>query len=828
MGAAGRSDAVARPGAGGVVSRSGLFERLGASARVTVVSAPPGSGKTVLLRSWIGAAGLAECAGWVPVGHGERDPQLFWPAVVGALRRTAPGSALVQDLTAAPDLDGWAITERLLKELAPLEDRIWLVIDDTQELGSAEALRQLELLVMRGPPELRFVLATRHDLRLGLHRLRLEGELTEIRADDLRFTAEEARGLFQAAGVELAGPALAMLYERTEGWAAGLRLAALSLTGHPDPERFAAEFSGSERTVAEYLLAEVLDRQSEEVRRLLLRTCLVERVSGELADALSGESGGHRILQELEEANAFVVTLDAPRSWFRYHRLFADLLQRELRSTAAGDVTALHRAAAGWFAGHGYPVEAIRHSQGAQDWGLAARLLADAWPGLHLGGQAATVHALLAEFPVEARDGCGARGGGRGRRAGARVAGGGAALCDAGGAGIGVGAGRPARTAAGAARSGRAVAGPAARRPAGGGRGSPAAAGRGRGPGRGAARPRRGAARAGTDQPRQPPAVALPRPLRRRRRFHIHGVTGPDEYSALGDDNVYTNLMARRNLLAAADAAKRYPERARELGVNPEESAGWRDAAQAMTIPFDETLGVHPQAEGFTRRQVWDFARTPAEQYPLMLHFPYFDLYRKQVVKQADLVLAMHLHGSAFTAEQKVRNFDYYERLTVRDSSLSACTQAAIAAETGHLDLAYDYLGEAALMDLRDLEHNTRDGVHIASLAGTWVALVSGFGGLRDADGTFSFAPRLPPGLTRLAFTLFIRGRRLRVEITHAQATYALADGDPLQILHHGQPVTLAAGKPEPRPILPAPSRPRPSQPPGREPARRGPAGNPG
>jgi alpha,alpha-trehalose phosphorylase len=303
--------------------------------------------------------------------------------------------------------------------------------------------------------------------------------------------------------------------------------------------------------------------------------------------------------------------------------------------------------------------------------------------------------------------------------------------------------------------------------------------------------------------------------------FHIDGVTGPDEYSALADDNVYTNLMARRNLRAAADAAKRYPERARELGVSDEEPAGWRGAADAMTIPFDETLGVHPQADGFTRHEIWDFARTPAGQYPLMLHFPYFDLYRKQLVKQADLVLAMLLHSSAFTAEQKARNFEYYERLTVRDSSLSACIQAAVAAEVGHLDLAYDYLGEAALMDLRDLEHNTRDGVHIASLAGTWVALVSGFGGLSDADGTFSFAPRLPGGLTRLAFNLFIRGRRLRVEITDAQATYNVADGDPLQILHHGQPVTLTAGKPRTRPIPAAPSRPRPSQPPGREPARR-------
>ncbi len=404
MGPAVGSDAaagrVARPGAGGVVSRPRLFERLAAAARVTVVSAPPGSGKTVMLRSWISEADVAGSAAWVPVGRGERDPQQFWLSVLGALRQTAPGSALVHAVTAAPDLDGQAIVERLLTDLAPLRERIWLVIDDVHELGTAEALRQLELLVMRAPPELRFVLATRHDVRLGLHRLRLEGELAEIREHDLQFTLEEARELFDAAGVEL--PDAALLVERTEGWAAGLRLAALSLAGHPDPERFAAEFSGSERTVAEYLLAEVLERQSGEVRRLLLRTSVLERVNGELADLLTGDSGGERVLQDLEEANAFVVALDAARSWFRYHHLIADLLQRELRRTAPGEVAALHRATAGWFAGHGFPVEAVRHAQGARDWALAARLLADNWPGLHLGGQAATVHALLARFPAEA------------------------------------------------------------------------------------------------------------------------------------------------------------------------------------------------------------------------------------------------------------------------------------------------------------------------------------------------------------------------------------------------------------------------------------------
>jgi len=246
------------------------------------------------------------------------------------------------------------------------------------------------------------VLAGRQDVPLGLHRVRLEGELAEIRADDLRFTVAEAGALFAAAGVELPGPALQLLVDRTEGWVAGLRLAALSLARHPDPERFAAEFSGTERTVAEYLLAEVLERQDEQVRRLLLRTSVLDRVNGELADLLTGESGGERVLQDLEEANAFVVSLDTARSWFRYHHLFAGLLQLELRRAEPAEITALHELAAGWLAKHGYPVEAVRHAQAARDWGLAVRLLADHWTGLHLSGQEATVHALMATFPAGA------------------------------------------------------------------------------------------------------------------------------------------------------------------------------------------------------------------------------------------------------------------------------------------------------------------------------------------------------------------------------------------------------------------------------------------
>jgi LuxR family maltose regulon positive regulatory protein len=386
---------------GGIVSRPGLFERLAKAARVSQISAPAGSGKTFLLRSWLFESGLADSAAWVTVHGGEQDAQRFWISILDALRDTIPGSKLVRPLTGAPDLDGWAVVERLLEDLGPLEDPLWLVIDDLYELRPAAALAQLELLVMRAPAQLRFLLVTRGDVALRLHRLRLEGELTEIRAADLQFTLDEARALFAAAGVELPEPALAALVRRTEGWVAGLRLAALSLAGHPDPERFAAEFSGSERTVAEYLLAEVLDHQSEPVRQLLLRTSLCERISGELADLLTGSQGGERILQDLEDAGAFVVALDARRSWFRYHQLFADLLQLELRRAEQAEPTTLHAAAAGWFAAHGYPVEAIRHAQAAQDWSLAARLLSDHFLGLVLDGQGATAHELLAGFPAD-------------------------------------------------------------------------------------------------------------------------------------------------------------------------------------------------------------------------------------------------------------------------------------------------------------------------------------------------------------------------------------------------------------------------------------------
>ncbi|MEV4835360.1 glycosyl hydrolase family 65 protein [Nonomuraea sp. NPDC049486] len=304
-------------------------------------------------------------------------------------------------------------------------------------------------------------------------------------------------------------------------------------------------------------------------------------------------------------------------------------------------------------------------------------------------------------------------------------------------------------------------------------------------------------------------------------RYRIDGVTGPDEYSAVVDNNVYTNLMAQQNLRVAAETAARHPDEAERLGVTAEETTAWRDAAAAMSVPYDEDLGVHPQHEAFTQHAPWDFAATKPDQYPLLLHFPYFDLYRKQVVKQADLVLAMHLRGDAFTADHKARNFAYYEALTVRDSSLSACTQAVIAAEVGHLDLAYRYLGEAALMDLEDLEKNTVDGVHMASLAGAWIVLVTGFGGMRAGQGRLGFAPKLPPEITRLAFRLRYRGSLLSVAATEETTTYELLEGPPITLTHHGDQIRLdRESVARPNPPHP-PSNGQPRQPPGREPAAR-------
>ena len=309
--------------------------------------------------------------------------------------------------------------------------------------------------------------------------------------------------------------------------------------------------------------------------------------------------------------------------------------------------------------------------------------------------------------------------------------------------------------------------------------------------------------------------------------FRIDGVTGPDEYSALHDNNAYTNLMAQQNLIAAADAVKRHGDIGKRLKVSAGEVRAWRDAAANMYVPYERELRIHKQASQFTDHDVWDFQSTRPDQYPLFLHFPYVDLYRKQVIKQADLVLALHLRGDAFTSEEKQRDFDYYEGFTVRDSSLSASTQAVMAAEVGHLQLAHDYFGETALMDLHDLEHNVREGMHLAAAAGAWLAVVHGFGCMRHHGDYLGFSPRLPPAIREVTFRVAFLGRHVRVRFNHRRVTYTLESGRPIAFHHYDEMIKLSTGKPVTRNLPALKKMPEPQQPAGRAPARRVTAGAP-
>ncbi len=370
-----------------------------AASKVTVISAPAGSGKTSLLRAWVGRPGQPRRLAMLQVQRDQQDAHQFWLALLDAVRHASATTGSAEWPAATPDFNALAMVDAVLTELTDTDGGITLVIDDLHELASPEALGQLTRLLTNLPPHAHAILTTRHDLRLRLHQLRLAGELAEIRAADLRFSEGETRELLDASGISLSDSGAALLHQRTEGWAAGLRLAVISLAGHPDPERFVTEFSGSDRTVAEYLIAEMLDRQPPDVQDLLLRTSLLDRVNGELADVLTGRPGSEQVLMDLENANAFVESLDPERTWFRYHHLFADLLRLELRRRLPAEIPALHRRAAGWFTQHGEVVNAIRHTQAAGNWPEAARLLADHSFSLTLDGQAQTMEALLRAFP---------------------------------------------------------------------------------------------------------------------------------------------------------------------------------------------------------------------------------------------------------------------------------------------------------------------------------------------------------------------------------------------------------------------------------------------
>jgi len=286
--------------------------------------------------------------------------------------------------------------------------------------------------------------------------------------------------------------------------------------------------------------------------------------------------------------------------------------------------------------------------------------------------------------------------------------------------------------------------------------------------------------------------------------FHIHGVTGPDEYTTVVNDNTFTNLMARANLRYAADAVgwiqQNKPEAhallVHKTGLKGEEIDIWERAAQKMHIPYDRERGIFPQDANFLEKETWDFAGTPRSHYPLLLHYHPLVIYRHQVIKQADVVLALVLLGNEFSLEEKRRNFDYYDPLTTGDSSLSACVQSILAAEIGYEQKAVEYFGYALLMDLADVAGNVVDGAHVASTGGVWMSLTHGFGGMRDFDGKLSFDPRLPKEWDHLRFPLRFHGSRIEVEITHEALTVTLIDGDPLPVTVRGRTETVGPADP--------------------------------
>ena len=360
---------------------------------MTVIAAPPGTGKTSLLRAWADRASQDRRVAFVSVSPDQQDAQQFWLAVLQAIRQPDAAADSRRQIPATV-AEGDLIFDTVASELAGAAEVVVLVVDDLHELRSADVLSQLEQLLAVLPDSAHVVLSSRRDPPIRLHQLRLANEVAELRAGDLRFTASETRQLLAAAEISLSDSGATALYERTEGWAAGLRLAVISLSGHPEPERFVDEFSGTDRAIGEYLMAEMFERQPLEVQSMLLRTSVADRFNGELADLLASRPGCEQMLLALEDANAFVVSLDAPRTWFRYHQLLADFLRLELRRTSAEEVPGLHRRAAAWFANHGEVVDAIRHTLAAGDWPDASRLLGDHLFSLTLDGQEGTIAAL--------------------------------------------------------------------------------------------------------------------------------------------------------------------------------------------------------------------------------------------------------------------------------------------------------------------------------------------------------------------------------------------------------------------------------------------------
>ncbi|MEV7005021.1 LuxR C-terminal-related transcriptional regulator [Streptosporangium sp. NPDC051022] len=389
---------------GHLMSRPFLFDRLNRATerRVTVLAAPAGWGKTLLLASWLDRAGPPNPAAWLTVDHGDVDPIRLWTYLLAAVRRAVavpddhPLTTLRPPQTPGPDLDMFPAL--LVNALGELPEPLVLVLDDVHELSHQPVLQGLEFLIQHAPPQLRLVLAGRFLPSLPIARLRVAGEVAEVRTADLAFTEEEAGALFTDADLALSADQVGVLRTRTEGWPAGLRLAAISLRDRADPAGFVAEFAGDDRVVAEYLMSEVLTRLDEDILNFLLRTSVCERMTGELAHALTGREDAARLLEDMARANTFT---SVQEGWYRYHQLFADTLRLELRRRALTMVPELHRRAASWYAEHGLTREALHHSLSAADWLRVSDLMGTLWLRLFLDGEIASLRGLLERVPEE-------------------------------------------------------------------------------------------------------------------------------------------------------------------------------------------------------------------------------------------------------------------------------------------------------------------------------------------------------------------------------------------------------------------------------------------
>jgi LuxR family maltose regulon positive regulatory protein len=388
------------------VIRPRLFDLLDAGTQqlLTLVSAPAGAGKTTLLTAWSSSRRPPGPVAWLSLDAGDNDAKRLWVHTLAALcgSGAVPSDSVLRTLAPQSGSDE-TFLPMLMGGLAGLPTPVVLVLDDLQDIKDATALASLEFLLRHGPPQLRLVLATRVDPPLPLQRLLISGQLAQVRAADLAFTVPEVAELLaeHEGHPRLSEDDLTLLQARTEGWAAGLRLAALSLEGQPDPHRFVTEFAGDDKSIADYLTGEVLERQPKVLRSFLLRTCVVEELNGDLADALTGGHDGASMLARLERSNGFVVGVGSRRGSYRYHQLFAELLRYELRREAPGQASRLHQRAAGWYAAHGLAVNAIQQALLAKQWRYAADLILKHGPGLVLRGEAATLRDLVERLPAD-------------------------------------------------------------------------------------------------------------------------------------------------------------------------------------------------------------------------------------------------------------------------------------------------------------------------------------------------------------------------------------------------------------------------------------------